>query len=92
MWNAIKSDLFEFVAQVQEDAQETLSKVVDLNTGRNHDDEEKISEEERILADFRNNFDTYSEVRNLLLLYYYKSSPFSCLCINQQHIYNSLRI
>jgi hypothetical protein len=61
MWSAIKSDLFEFVATVQEEAQETISKVVDLER-RSEEEELKISEDERVLSDFRNNFGTYSEV------------------------------
>ena len=62
MWSAIKSDLFEFVATVQEDAQETLSKVVDIHHERSAEEQEKISEDERILSEFRNDFATYAEV------------------------------
>lgn len=61
MWSAIKSDLYEFVATVQEEAQESLSKVVDINIEKTSEEQEKISEEERILSEFRNNFSTYSE-------------------------------
>ena len=64
MWGAIKNDLFEFITTVQEDTQQTLSKVVDLDPSfsRTEEDEEKISEEEKKLSEFRNNFATYSEV------------------------------
>mmetsp|Transcript_30144 Transcript_30144/g.56031 ORF Transcript_30144/g.56031 Transcript_30144/m.56031 type:complete len:391 (-) Transcript_30144:240-1412(-) len=61
MWSAIKSDLYEFVATVQEEAQESLAKVVDINAEKTSEEQEKISEEERILSEFRNNFSTYSE-------------------------------
>jgi hypothetical protein len=59
MWSAIKNDLFEFVATVQEDAQETLSKVVHADRAK---EESNVSEDERVLSEFRNNISTYSEV------------------------------
>jgi hypothetical protein len=62
MWTAIKSDLFEFMLTVQEDTQDTISKVVDINSSRTAEDEEKITEDERILSEFRNNLSTYSQV------------------------------
>jgi hypothetical protein len=61
MWSAIKSDLYEFVTTVQEEAQESLSKVVDVGGEKTSEEQEKISEEERILSEFRNKFSTYSE-------------------------------
>lgn len=61
MWGAIKNDLFEFITTVQEDAHDTLSKVVDINPSKRKVEEEKITEEERILSEFRNNFATYAE-------------------------------
>lgn len=61
MWSAIKSDLYEFISTVQEDAQDTISKVVDINPHQSTEEEEKITEEERILSEFRNKLSTYAE-------------------------------
>jgi hypothetical protein len=69
MWGAIKSDLFEFISTVQDDAHETLAKVVDIAAPRTTEEEEKITEDERILSEFRNNFATYSEVHIIMELY-----------------------
>jgi hypothetical protein len=55
----MKSDLFEFIATVQEDAQPYL------NSSRTAEEEEKITEDERILSEFRNDQTTYSEVTNI---------------------------
>lgn len=72
MWSAIKSDLYEFVATVQEEAQESLSKVVDIGGEKTSEEQEKITEEERILSEFRNKFSTYSEVNSLLWIHTFK--------------------
>lgn len=63
MWSAIKSDLFEFISTVQEEAQETLAKVVDLHaiSQTTVEDNDQISAEEKILSTFRNDYATYSE-------------------------------
>lgn len=73
MWSAIKSELFEFVATVQEDCHDTISKVVDINAPQTDDEEEKVTEDERILSEFRNKFSTYSEVTVFYFIVCHKS-------------------
>ena len=70
MWSAIKSDLYEFISTVQEDAQGTISKVVDIPSSRTPEEEAKITEEDRILSQFRNDITTFSEVCCLLGIIY----------------------
>lgn len=79
MWGAIKSDLFEFISTVQEDAQDTISKVVDIPTSRTAADNDKITEDERILSEFRNNLATYAEVQLILGL--------TCLASGDRHTF-----
>mmetsp|Transcript_1155 Transcript_1155/g.1913 ORF Transcript_1155/g.1913 Transcript_1155/m.1913 type:complete len:352 (-) Transcript_1155:144-1199(-) len=57
MWQAIKSDLFDFVTTIQEDTTKTLNKV--LGEEEEVEDVDKIMRE-KLIADIRRSYETYS--------------------------------
>ena len=77
MWNAIKSDLFDFVATIQEDTTKTINKVLGEDEevvqityclllcnllDQQEQDADRILRE-KIIADIRRSFETYDLVQ-----------------------------
>jgi hypothetical protein len=57
MWNAIKSDLFEFVSTVSEDTTKHVNKV--LGEVDDEEEDESLKLQEKVIADLKRSFESY---------------------------------
>lgn len=58
MWNAIKNDLFDFVATIKEDTSKQVNKVI----GSSEDEQDNDAAFEQALTDLRRSFATFDSV------------------------------